>query len=99
MPIYSYHCGACNQSFRVLAKMSAPAPSSCELCHAEGQLNKMLSRTSFQLKGGGWYNEGYSGKSNQGQSSASSDGGESSSSSAPAVTSSTGSSSADSTGT
>ena len=65
MPIYSYHCKACDGTFKTLAKMSDPAPTRCDLCQAEGLLTKQLSRTSFQLKGGGWYNEGYSGASNQ----------------------------------
>ena len=28
--------------------------------HGKGELKKMISQTSFSLKGGGWYKDGYS---------------------------------------
>ena len=34
---------------------------SCERC--KGKLEKLISRTAFQLKGGGWYAHGYDSKS------------------------------------
>jgi len=69
MPIYLYRCSACESTHEVFAKMSDPAPTRCESCGAEGSLQRQLSRTSFALKGGGWYSEGYAGSSNQGPSS------------------------------
>ena len=80
MPIYQYRCSACGALQEVLAKMSDPAPDRCASCGAEGALQKQISRTSFALKGGGWYREGYAGTSNQAP--ASSGGGEGSSSGA-----------------
>jgi len=72
MPIYQYRCSACEALHEVIAKMSDPAPERCESCQAEGTLQRQLSRSSFSLKGGGWYSDGYAGSSNQGPSSASS---------------------------
>lgn len=82
MPIYRYACGACETQIEVIAKMSDPAPARCEACGAEGQMSKLISRTSFQLKGGGWYQQGYEGSSNRsgGASSGGSSSGEASSS-------------------
>lgn len=58
MPIYRYRCPACSHIDEVLAKMSDPAPEVCSVC-GEGPMEKAVSRTSFKLKGGGWYAEGY----------------------------------------
>jgi putative FmdB family regulatory protein len=54
MPIYEYRCQQCGHEFEVLQKVSDPAPKKCPKC---GNLNlkKMVSNTSFQLKGTGWY--------------------------------------------
>jgi predicted nucleic acid-binding Zn ribbon protein len=50
--------------------MSDPPPETCEACGVDGQMTKLLSRTSFKLKGSGWYSQGYEGTSNrQGESS------------------------------
>lgn len=35
-------------------KFSDPSPDTCLKCHEKG-LEKLLSKTSFQLKGEGWY--------------------------------------------
>lgn len=40
-------------------KVSDPAPAECPECKAQGTLEKRVSRTSFQLKGGGWYSDLY----------------------------------------
>ena len=58
MPIYRYRCEACGNVDQLLAKISDPAPETCTEC-AKGPMRKTVSRTSFQLKGGGWYAEGY----------------------------------------
>ena len=65
MPLYPYRCNACQTTLEVLAKMSDSPPQKCESCGAEGQMNKLLARTSFQLRGGGWYRQGYEGTSNR----------------------------------
>jgi putative FmdB family regulatory protein len=62
MPIYEYVCSACEKTSDVLQKVNDPAPSKCEQCGAEGTLSRMVSRTSFVLKGGGWYSDLYGSK-------------------------------------
>lgn len=59
MPIYRYRCPQCGASREIMAKMSDPAPS-CVECGAPSMV-KAVARTAFQLKGGGWYAQGYSG--------------------------------------
>lgn len=82
MPIYEYGCEACGNEFELMQRIGADAPP-CPSCG--GGVQKRVSRTSFQLKGGGWYKDGYSGKSNQKGDS----GGGSSSASVPAKSEST----------
>ena len=60
MPIYEYTCESCGKTAEVLQKMSDPAPAACPACGKEGTLSKIVSRNSFQLKGGGWYADLYS---------------------------------------
>lgn len=56
MPIYEYACDSCGHEFEKLQKISAPAPE-CPSC-GDG-VRKKVSRTSFQLKGAGWYTTDY----------------------------------------
>ena len=57
MPIYEYRCTKCGRTFETLQKMSDAPLDTCEAC--AGPLEKLFSRTSFQLAGGGWYSSGY----------------------------------------
>lgn len=57
MPIYEYRCTACGRQFEVMQKMSDKPLTKCEEC--SGKLEKLISRTAFQLSGGGWYKSGY----------------------------------------
>ncbi|MBI4211303.1 MAG: zinc ribbon domain-containing protein [Deltaproteobacteria bacterium] len=57
MPIYEYHCPKCEKHFEVLQKMSDEPLAACPDCHA--QVKRLVSQTSFALKGGGWYKDGY----------------------------------------
>src|SRR3954471_17175540 len=59
MPIYEYVCKQCGKPTDILQKMNDPAPESCPSCGAKGPLERMISRTSFVLKGGGWYSDLY----------------------------------------
>ncbi|WP_242346937.1 FmdB family zinc ribbon protein [Anaeromyxobacter terrae] len=58
MPIYEYVCEACGRLTEVMQRMTDPAPA-CPECGAP-KLARLISRTSFQLKGGGWYSDLYS---------------------------------------
>ena len=58
MPIYEYLCESCGKVNERLQKVGDPAPSRCEECGAR-KLAKLVSRSAFQLKGGGWYSDLY----------------------------------------
>ena len=56
MPIYEYQCERCGEKVeRLQNKSSAVAPAACGACGAQGSMQRIMSQTSFQLKGGGWY--------------------------------------------
>ncbi len=57
MPIYEYACKKCGKVVEVFQKVSDPGPKTCEKCG--GRLGRVISHTSFQLKGGGWYKDLY----------------------------------------
>jgi putative FmdB family regulatory protein len=63
MPIYEYHCSKCGD-FEVMQKMSDAPLSECPTCHRK--VRKLMSSTSFQLKGSGWYVTDYGKKGNAG---------------------------------
>ncbi len=54
MPIYEYQCANCGQKIDVIQKISDEPLQRCEAC-GQNSLNKLISATHFQLKGGGWY--------------------------------------------
>ena len=58
MPVYEYQCKKCSKEFEYQQRMSDPEKSVCEACGAEA-LERMISRTAFSLKGGGWYKDLY----------------------------------------
>jgi putative FmdB family regulatory protein len=60
MPIYEYRCKSCEHEFEVWQKMSDPPVKVCPKCHAR-KVEKLISVTSFQLKGTGWYATDYGG--------------------------------------
>lgn len=84
MPIYEYRCPDCGHEFEQLQRMSDDPIKVCPECSSEG-VKKLISRTSFVLKGGGWYKDHYGLKS---AASSGSSGSDSSSSSASAASSS-----------
>ena len=59
MPTYEYRCNACGREFEYQQRMSDDDLVTCEACN-EPKLEKLISRTAFQLKGGGWYKDLYS---------------------------------------
>jgi putative FmdB family regulatory protein len=58
MPIYEYACQACGHEFEEMQKISDPPIRKCPVC-GKRKVEKQLSLGSFQLKGGGWYADGY----------------------------------------
>ena len=53
MPIYEYKCLKCGEIFEVFQKLSDPPPKS-HTCGSR-RVQRVMSRTSFILKGTGWY--------------------------------------------
>jgi putative FmdB family regulatory protein len=53
MPIYEYQCEKCSRRFEVMQRMTEPLLATCEQCG--GQVRRLISQSSFVLKGGGWY--------------------------------------------
>ena len=62
MPIYEYECEKCGAHAEVLQKFSDKPISECEICH--GKMKKLISQSTFHLKGSGWYVTDYASKSN-----------------------------------
>lgn len=64
MPIYQYICENCTHELEEMQKFSDPLLVSCPQCEEE-TLKRKLSAVAFHLKGGGWYKDGYGGRSNK----------------------------------
>jgi putative FmdB family regulatory protein len=60
MPIYEYKCDSCGKVEELLMKISDPDPVGCSACG--GPVNKLISQSSFALKGSGWYVTDYGGR-------------------------------------
>jgi putative FmdB family regulatory protein len=73
MPIYEYECSACGHQFEEWQKMSDSPVRTCPKCKKK-KVERLISQTAFQLKGGGWYADLYS-SSKPGKGSASEPGG------------------------
>lgn len=58
MPIYEYKCNKCGEVFEALQKFSDKPLTKCK--HCSGKVERLMSQSSFVLKGGGWYADGYS---------------------------------------
>lgn len=59
MPIYEYDCPKCG-TFEATQKITDKPLSKCPAC--KGKIKKLISNTSFQLKGSGWYITDYARK-------------------------------------
>ena len=57
--IYEYKCQSCGKVQEVWQKISDPAPEACTECHSKGTFERIISATSFALKGSGWYTTDY----------------------------------------
>ena len=61
MPIYEYRCRKCGNVFEEWVKtFDSPELKICPECG--GDAGRILSQTSFQLEGGGWFASCYGGK-------------------------------------
>ena len=60
MPIYEYKCKKCGKQFEAFQGITEPDLKTCKFC--KGKVHKMMSLSSFSLKGSGWYATDYAGK-------------------------------------
>lgn len=72
MPVYEYKCDYCGV-MDIEQSIKDDALAECPKCKG-AEFRKLISRTAFALKGGGWYAQGYGsgGSSKSSESSASS---------------------------
>jgi len=70
MPIYEYQCKKCGE-FETMQKITEKPLRRCPTCR--GKVTKLMSNTSFQLKGTGWYATDYGSKDSKRDSGAKSD--------------------------
>lgn len=57
MPIYEYRCAECGKVFEVIQKFSDKPIKKC--AHCGGKAEKLISQSSFVLKGTGWHATDY----------------------------------------
>lgn len=57
MPLYEYECPKCTKVHEVIQKFSDAPLTECPEC--QGPVQKLMSSTSFALKGSGWYTTDY----------------------------------------
>ncbi len=60
MPLYEYYCKKCGKYFEMFQSITEGVPEICMYCKKKKSLRRLISKTSFQLNGGGWYKDGYS---------------------------------------
>jgi putative FmdB family regulatory protein len=59
MPVYEYACDKCGHEFEAEQRISDDPIRTCPKCRAR-KVKRLISRTSFVLKGSGWYSDLYS---------------------------------------
>jgi len=60
MPIYEYRCANCGNEFEEWQKFSDPVVDKCPDCG--GHAHRLISQSTFVLKGTGWYVTDYARK-------------------------------------
>ena len=60
MPLYEYRCKKCKKKIEVLQKINSEPLAQCLYC--QGPVEKLISVSSFQFKGSGWYITDYKNK-------------------------------------
>lgn len=65
MPVYEYECLSCGKVNEVSQRVSDGPQGQCPFCG--GAVRKLISNTSFVLKGSGWYVTDYARKSGNGE--------------------------------
>lgn len=62
MPVYEYECKGCGHEFEKQQRITDAPAKKCPSCGAM-KARRLISHTSFILKGSGWYNDLYSSSS------------------------------------
>lgn len=62
MPTYEYSCRKCGHQFEKVQRMSDAPIAVCPACGSD-RTERLISHSSFVLKGSGWYQTDYSHKS------------------------------------
>jgi putative FmdB family regulatory protein len=60
MPIYEYECAKCGHQTEVWQRITDQSVTRCDRC--KGKMRKLISQSSFHLKGTGWYVTDYASK-------------------------------------
>lgn len=66
MPIYEWICPRCKHEGETLQRINDPAPTCLNCAYSFENKNileimkRKISKSSFTLKGGGWFKDGYS---------------------------------------
>jgi len=58
MPIYEYACEKCGHEFEREQRITDAPVKTCPACRSR-KVRRLISRTAFVLKGGGWYSDLY----------------------------------------
>ena len=61
MPTYEYRCNACGNTFEVFKSIKDETVPECPKC-GSNDVTRLISATSFILKGSGWYMTDYGNK-------------------------------------
>ena len=56
MPLYEYQCEVCSNIEESIQKINVEEIE-CPICNNTAK--RIISLSSFELKGGGWYKDGY----------------------------------------
>ncbi|MCL4475828.1 MAG: zinc ribbon domain-containing protein [Nitrospirae bacterium] len=57
MPVYEYQCQMCGKLHEIMQRYTDAPLTKCPECG--GEMKKLISNTSFVLKGAGWYKTDY----------------------------------------
>jgi putative FmdB family regulatory protein len=60
MPIYEYECTKCGHQTEVWQRITDQSLTKCG--HCKGKMRRLISQSSFHLKGTGWYVTDYASK-------------------------------------
>ena len=64
MPIYEYLCDKCEREFEIEQRITDDPIRTCPHCRSR-KVRRLISQTSFVLKGSGWYSDLYSSSSSK----------------------------------